>query len=56
MKSSVVACAQREPVDAGGGLCVCSLPGRLHGAIREPARLIRDMALFGFAAVSGRGL
>lgn len=52
----MAACAQRVPGDAGAGLCVCSLPGCLGGAIRESARLIRDMTLFGFAALSGRGL
>lgn len=48
MKSSMVACAQREPMDAGAGLCVYSLPGCLGEAIRESTRLIRDMAFYGF--------
>lgn len=48
MKSSMVVCAQRKPVDAGAGLCVHSLPGCLGEAIRESTRLIRDMAFYGF--------
>lgn len=34
MKSGVVACTQRGPVDTGEGLCVCSLPDSLGRAIR----------------------
>lgn len=48
MKSSVVTCAHREPVDAGVGLCVRSLPSCLSGAIRESTGLIRDMTPCGF--------
>lgn len=39
-----------------GGLCSKGARGCLGGAIRESARLIRDMTLFGFAALSGRRL
>lgn len=46
MKSGMVAWAQREPVAAGTGLCACSPPGCLHGAIRAAERLVRDMTLW----------
>lgn len=57
MKSGMVACAQRELVDAGTGLCVSSLPGRLGGAIRASVRLIRDVTLWlSLLTVSGKEL
>lgn len=48
MKSGMVACAQREPVEASLAQGSCFLPGWLSGAIRVSARLVRDMTCCGF--------